>query len=194
MVISAGELEISSEQNAAYRLTWLFYQGQIQMRIGIISDTHNDLYAIDQFLTVLESEKIQTIIHCGDMTRSATAEAFEDFEIHHVWGNGDLDTFGLQFAIQGCLPGSTSTLTYSTVLENQRLIALHGHDRKLLRSLIECGSYEYVFYGHTHHQELQRFGKTTIINPGALGGGFRSTHSYVILDLKSGETTFKTTA
>lgn len=163
------------------------------MRIAIVSDTHNDIYAIEQFLTMLESEKIQTIIHCGDMTRSATVEAFVDFEVHHVWGNGDLDTFGLQFAVQGCLPGSTSTLTYSSILENQRLIALHGHDRNLLQSLIESGSYDYVFHGHTHRQKMERVGKTIVINPGALGGGFRSTNSFVILDLKSGESTFKTT-
>ena len=163
------------------------------MKIAIISDTHNDLYAIDQLLKALRTEKVQSIIHCGDMTRSATAESFKDFVIHHVWGNGDLDTLGLQFAIQECQPGSTTTPTYSTILENQRIIALHGHNHNLLNTFIESGSYEYVLHGHTHRQRLEKFGKTTVINPGALGGGFRSTNSFVILDLKSGDASFRKT-
>ncbi len=162
------------------------------MKIAILSDTHNDVHAIEQALIILKSERIETIFHCGDMTRAETADLFGDFCIHHVWGNGDIDTLGLQFAIQDCQPGSSTAATYSGLIGEKRIAALHGHDRRLLETLSESGRYEYVFHGHTHRQRSEMFGRTHIINPGALGGGFRSSHSFALLDLKSGSLTFKT--
>lgn len=163
------------------------------MKIAIVSDTHNDNHAIDRMLSILRSERIRTIIHCGDMTRAETAELFQDFCLNHVWGNGDLDSIGLQIAIQACQPGSSTSQNYSAVLNEKRIAAVHGHDRHLLDSLIECGHYEFVFHGHTHRQRSEKIGKTHVINPGALGGGFRSTHSFAVLDLHSGDLTFRFT-
>ena len=156
------------------------------MKIALLSDTHNFKTSVQTALSTLKSEKIDTIIHCGDMTNVETLELFQDFTIHHVWGNGDLDTIAYQIVIQGCKPGSTTSEVYSDVIDGKRIAALHGHQKKLLDSLIENGHYDYVFHGHTHRQRDEMIRDTRVINPGALGGTFRGSRSFAILDFSTG--------
>ena len=157
------------------------------MRIALLSDTHNNLHNIQSALSKLKELKVDTIIHCGDMTRDETAEAFHDFCIHHVLGNGDMDTFGLQMAIQECRPGSSSGEIYTATLDGKSIAAIHGHNLPLYRSLTENGRYDYVFHGHTHRLRDERIGKTRVINPGALGGAVRGERSFCVLELSTGD-------
>lgn len=159
------------------------------MKIALISDTHNSRYGIEEVLGRLNVMDVHTIIHCGDMTSGETADLFKDFCIHHVWGNGDIDTLSIQFAIQECRPGSSTGEIYADRIDGKRIVALHGHNTNLLRTLSENGHYDYVFYGHTHRKRDETFGKTRVINPGAIGGAIRSTRSYCVLDFITGDLT-----
>ncbi len=157
------------------------------MKIALLSDTHNNLTGIQTTLSKLKELKVDTVIHCGDMTTGETADAFHDFCIHHVRGNGDLDTLSIQFAIQECRPGSSSAEVYTDMLDGKIIAAVHGHNAPLLRSLIENGRYDYVFHGHTHRLRDEQTGKTRVINPGAIGGAIRSRRSFCVLELLTGD-------
>lgn len=159
------------------------------MKIAILSDTHNNCNGIEDALGKLAVMNIQCIIHCGDMTRGETAELFNNFCIHHVWGNGDLDTLSIQFAIQECRAGSSTGEVFTDIIDGKRIAALHGHNATLLNTLAQNGHYDYIFHGHTHRMRDDVYGKTRIINPGAIGGAFRSARSFCILDLISGDLT-----
>ncbi len=158
------------------------------MRIGIISDTHNNLIGADDAVSILKSEKIDTVFHCGDVTSCEVIDLFKDFCVHLVWGNCDRDTIAIQFSIELCIPGSSVGQTYFDHIDSKSIAMVHGNDEGLLYKLIESGSYDYVFHGHTHSQRDEMIGKTHVINPGAIGGQFRK--SFCILDTKTGETTF----
>jgi hypothetical protein len=157
------------------------------MKIALISDTHNHIAGVSAVLRILDAEKITTVIHCGDLTRAETLELFQNFTIHHVWGNGDLDAIAYQIVAQSCKPSSTTSEVYSGIIAEKRVAALHGHQSRLLTSLIENGNYDYVFHGHTHRKRDELIGRTRVINPGAVGGMLRSLRSCAILDLKSGD-------
>ena len=146
------------------------------MKIALLSDTHNNLTGIQTTLSKLKELKVDTVIHCGDMTTGETADAFHDFCIHHV-----------QFAIQECRPGSSSAEVYTDMLDGKIIAAVHGHNAPLLRSLIENGRYDYVFHGHTHRLRDEQTGKTRVINPGAIGGAIRSRRSFCVLELLTGD-------
>jgi putative phosphoesterase len=59
------------------------------MKIGILSDTHNNLTNLQAALNAFRAESIHTLIHCGDLTAPETAASLGGFRVIHVLGNGD---------------------------------------------------------------------------------------------------------
>ena len=60
------------------------------MKIGIISDTHDNLDKAESAVDFFESEEVDKLIHCGDIIAPFTAELFDaDFDLHCVRGNND---------------------------------------------------------------------------------------------------------
>lgn len=160
------------------------------MIIALLSDTHNNQSGVIDALKILKDQKIETIIHCGDMTNSETAELFQDFCIHHVRGNGDIDWIGIQFAVESCQPGSSSDSIYTDLIDGKRIAALHGNDQNLYYGLLEKGAFDYVFVGHTHSHRDERIGGTRVINPGAVGGAFRGKRGFCTLNLLTDDLVF----
>lgn len=163
------------------------------MKIGILSDTHNHTPRTREALKFFREEKVRELIHCGDMTRIETAELFQDFTLHHVFGNNDIDEIGLQLTIQAFAPGSGSCELYSAEIDGKRIAAIHGHQLSTLMQLIQSQRYDYVFHGHTHRVRDERIGKTRVINPGALGGARRDRRNFCILELSTDDLTHYST-
>ena len=57
------------------------------MKIGILSDTHNNVNNLQRALAFFHREGIQTLIHCGDITSPATAVHLKGFTLIYVHGN-----------------------------------------------------------------------------------------------------------
>jgi predicted phosphodiesterase len=98
-----------------------------------------------------------------------------------------LDTLAIHFAIQECQAGSSTSEIYTDVLGGKRIAAIHGHNTHLLQTIIENGHFDYVFHGHTHRRRDDEIGGTRVINPGAIGGAFRSSRSFCILNLENND-------
>jgi len=63
------------------------------MKIAIISDTHDNLENLKKFLDFAKKEKIDVLIHCGDVTNGETLKEIEEkFEgrIYLALGNADI--------------------------------------------------------------------------------------------------------
>ena len=161
------------------------------MRIGIISDTHDDLQALDQALGTLRAEGIGVLLHCGDLCTPATIEALVDFNTWVARGNMDRHP-NLEAAARRTIGGDRFADRHQLTLTGRSAILLHGHRDEELRSVISAGEVAYVFHGHTHRRRDQRVGPTRIINPGALGGMRWQRRSFCILDLAADEAEFRT--
>jgi len=153
------------------------------MKIGILSDMHNDRQTLVAALKVFARENIRTVICCGDVTDPDLIALFAGLELHLVEGNIDHDPKGLSRAAQRLGNGSTFGLGYSTTLDGKRLIALHGHLADVLNDAIRSGLFDYVLHGHTHRRRDERSGRTRLINPGALGGTRHEPRSCAVLDV-----------
>lgn len=154
------------------------------MKIGILSDTHNNNSNTLAALNVFRQRAITQLIHCGDVTRSEMLDLFAGFQLTLVEGNGD-DPVRLRLAIQA-LPhiyfaGADATLTF----ENVSVAACHGHDEGRLAGLANSGLFTWVFRGHSHKRGIKRAlnNMTQILNPGALGGRRVEPRSIAIVDL-----------
>lgn len=61
------------------------------MKIGIISDTHNQISLIRKALGIFKNEKVGIIIHVGDMDMASTLEEFKAMELPVKMVIGNID-------------------------------------------------------------------------------------------------------
>ncbi|HLF26187.1 MAG TPA: YfcE family phosphodiesterase [Anaerolineae bacterium] len=152
------------------------------MKIGLLSDIHNNRDNLIAALKVFEREGIQLVICGGDVVDADLIPLFAGLELHLVEGNIDHDPRALRRAIERLGSASTFGLEYTATIEGKQLAMLHGHLVDRLIETIHSGLYDYVIHGHTHRRRDERIGRTRVINPGALGGKREQTHSCAILN------------
>ena len=137
------------------------------MKIGILSDTHDQMDAAVAAVRLLKQAGAEALIHYGDVGRTTILDQLVGQPAAFVWGNTDYDRIALQRYAQqigiDCF-GEWGELTWG----GKRIALLHGDDSILRRQLLDGQNYDYLFQGHTHQKTDQRIGRTRLINPGAL--------------------------
>ena len=153
------------------------------MKIGILSDTHGRVDAVEAALAEFGARGVELIIHCGDIDDADTVRAFAGWPMHFVYGNCDWDRVGLRRAIDEI--GATLHDPFGHLeLAGKQIAWLHGDKPGLMQDLERSEHYDYLFYGHTHVAEQHLSGTTLVVNPGAL---FRARQkTCLILDLPGG--------
>jgi putative phosphoesterase len=150
------------------------------MRIGILSDTHDQVARTIEAVARLIAEGAELLIHCGDFTRPAVVEKLAGLPSYAVLGNNDFDVKGLrrEFAlIGGTLLGRGGIFECA----GKRLAVTHGDSSTELRRLLK-ETPDYLFLGHSHGFEDRREGATRCVNPGALHRAPRWTVALLDLD------------
>lgn len=154
------------------------------MRIGVISDTHDRHEVVADAVRLLGEQKVELVLHCGDIETPDTIALFRPLPTHFVFGNWDKDKSKLATAIRD-IGGQHHDSFGAIELVGKRIAWVHSHDRHQFYELEHCNYFDYLFYGHTHVREQHRTGKTLVANPGAL---FRANpKTCVVLDLVTGE-------
>jgi putative phosphoesterase len=160
------------------------------VKIGLISDTHDNFKTIEGAVRIFGENGIGYVIHAGDITTPEAVEAFAGLKMIGVLGNNDLDKKGLTSAFEkigGELRGEICEIE-----EDDLLIGVyHGTDFRKRDALIQSGKYNVVVYGHTHKIDNKTVGNTIVINPGTANGwffGYKATAA--IFDTVSKECNF----
>ncbi len=153
------------------------------MKIGIISDTHDNLPQIKKAVEIFNREKVELVLHAGDFVSPFTFLEFKKLNcpLKGVFGNNDGDKLYLQEKFKGI--GELYPDSYQTTLNHKNIIILH--EEKLIDALAESQKYEVIIYGHAHHTDLRKIGKTIIINPGECGGWLTKKSTIALLDLET---------
>ncbi len=160
------------------------------MKVGILSDTHNNLPNLRAALDRLRSEGIDTIFHLGDLTRPETAGELRGLRVIHLVGNGDYLSGEIRRVLLEMNPESYSGLVWTGELGGVPIAATHGHLPGKFDELVNSGAYQYVLKGHSHRRQDDQRSGTRLLNPGALGGLKPQERSFLILDLDTGEAKF----
>ena len=159
------------------------------MKVGIISDTHDDLRNLEAALEILEAAGVTKILHCGDVCWPGVIRRLKGLNGWVVEGNMDRH-LGLAQAVEETFGHGRLAWLHHPTLDGYPLAMIHGDNEEVLGNLTTSGQYAYVFYGHTHRRRDQTIGRTRVINPGALGGRRFQSRSFCILNLTTGETRF----
>ncbi len=153
------------------------------MKLGILSDTHNEISRTRAALAAFRAWGADKLVHCGDVNRPAVVQLFQGWDTVFVYGNLDRDKGELDRAVAQ-VPGPLYIdITYEAILAGVRVGVCHGHDLDLLDAMIGSGAYDLVLHGHTHAHRDEQIDTTRVINPGALGGRYVEPRSVCIVDL-----------
>jgi len=162
------------------------------MKVGIISDTHDNVAAVERAVTAFETENVDTVIHCGDVIAPPVVPYFEGLEVHAVLGNNDGEIAGLEAAFRDLGQGSELHGTFAHLAFGDREFAvLHGEDGEEIDNLAAADTYDYVCYGHHHEAEQRDVEGTTVINPGGHFPTVPAEHQRVaVVDTESDDVLF----
>lgn len=162
------------------------------MRIGILSDTHNQRENLGKALSLFSKVGVDLLVHCGDVTTVETALLMAEFRLIYVYGNLDQATGEIQQALLAYDGLIFAGAFYSGEVGGVSLAVIHGNVPGSVEGLARSGKYRYVLHGHTHLRRQEKIGKAWVINPGALGGARRETRSVCVLDTTTGKMRFWT--
>lgn len=141
------------------------------MQIAIISDVHNNEVNLEKVLRECATQKISTLICCGDLASRETLDLLNDNfsgEIYFAFGNMDHDHLcDFEF-----LEKYRNTFIFKNFGESEiagKKIAF-VHFPHSARELCESAKYAFVFYGHTHKPWEETIGSCKMLNPGNVAG------------------------
>lgn len=160
------------------------------MRIGVLSDIHDNLPALQAALDTFRSEGVETLLFLGDFCSPIPARelAGYDGKIHAVFGNGDGDRFAIARFASEQAPNLHLHGEHAELELDGRRIAL-THYPLYGSALARTGDYDAVFSGHTHERHLERFGGCIWANPGEVLG-WKGRPSVAIYDTEGHTVTF----
>jgi len=161
------------------------------MKIGILSDTHDQTINIETAIQILKKYSIQKLFHCGDVTSLASLQLISEYPLALTFGNGDFMTGEMREFILSNNPENSVGYQYHGECFGKKIGMTHSHLIGVLDEMIDSQIFDYVFFGHTHLRSNQKIGRTRVINPGSLGGLKKQTRSICVLDLEKDEAIFE---
>jgi hypothetical protein len=132
------------------------------VKIGILSDSHDDMAAIARAVALFNAEGVERVLHAGDIVSPFTFEVFRDLQapLGGVFGNNDGDRLLLRERSAGAL----HTQPHFVTLDGMRGVIVH--EPLLVKALAHSGDFDLVIYGHTHVPDVRTEGRTLVVNPG----------------------------
>ncbi len=155
------------------------------MLVGIISDSHDSLPALEAAVKLLNREGVEHVLHAGDIVAPFAAAKLAKLEarLSCVYGNNDGERALLARRLEEI--GASISDFAELELAQRRIALYHGTIAQVTSALIESGCYDVVVTGHTHRAEVRRSSSCIAINPGELCGYLTGKRTLCILDMKS---------
>jgi len=149
------------------------------MKIGVLSDSHDNLPRIEKAIKFFNKQKINFLLHAGDFVAPFTIPKIKavSCDWRGVFGNNDGEKAGLSGASGGKIQEGPLRLK----LQDQNLVLVH--DLKSIDPAREGASC--IIFGHTHKPEVSKKGRQILVNPGESGGWLSGNSTVAIVDLDS---------
>ena len=151
-----------------------------KVKIGIISDSHDDIPATQQAIRIMKEHGCGFLIHAGDLCSPFIARIIRESGLQHaaVFGNNDGDRIALSRIID-------ITAAPRRIEVDGRIVAIFHEP--LMNDCIDPSRVNVLIYGHTHIQETARRQNMVIVNQGALPGILVDRKTCAFYDTKTGE-------
>lgn len=155
------------------------------MRLGIVSDTHNNLKNCREIVAVFNDAGVDQVIHTGDITQAKTLDVLSGLAmpLSGVFGNNDQERESLEAAIlhHGF---NFHEPPWRFSLEGRQVLVVH--DPLDFESESEFGDLR--LHGHTHRYHCEWKATCLTFNPGECAGMMKGFNNLGIVDLPTLET------
>lgn len=158
------------------------------MKIGILSDTHDNIPNIKKAVDIFNKNGVDVVIHCGDFTSLFVIKELKNLKVDRilsVYGNNDGERTKLKEWLKDINPKNEIDEYLSVELDNLKFFILHGTYREILDCIIESNKYDVVVYGHTHDKVFKKVNNTIVINPGECCGYLTGKGTVGIFDTET---------
>ena len=149
------------------------------MRIGILSDTHDNIPKIEKAVKFFNKRKVGFVFHAGDFIAPFTIRALNalNCDWRGVFGNNDGEQKGL------------ASVSKSRIQQGPLRVELEGKQIVLIHDLNQIDSKtkeaDLIIFGHTHKSEILRQRAKLLVNPGECGGWLYGKSTIALIDLDS---------
>lgn len=152
--------------------------------ICILSDTHENIKVLKPALEQIKTYKPELVVHCGDIISPPLLDNFKGLPMRFVFGNNDGERAGLRKKCEEFGFGIIDDVI-EFKYKGKDILVYHGTNSRVLQAHIDAQQHDYVMHGHTHVPRDETFGKTRVLNPGAMFMADRYT--FGVLDIDSGD-------
>ena len=152
------------------------------MRVGLMSDSHDRVPAIAEFIKQFQTAGIGLVLHAGDFCAPFALDPFENAQMSMagVFGKNDADLESLRTRAARAIGLELFESPHSFDIGGKRILLAHDLADIPERSI---ESHDIVVHGHLHKQEMKDRGNTLIVNPGESCGWVNGIPTAAILDL-----------
>jgi len=152
------------------------------MKIGALSDTHDNLANIRRAVELFAARGVEALIHAGDVCSPFALQEFaplasRGIRMHAVFGNNDGDRVMLVRKGAGFCDFHDGSAVVE--LEGRRIAVTHYPD--LAPALLASGMYDLVIHGHDHTARAEASPRR-LLNPGACSGYLASRATVAVVD------------
>lgn len=146
------------------------------MEIGVLSDTHDRLPAIDRAISLFQQRGVQAVIHAGDLVAPFAARRLLTWtgRLYVVYGNNDGEREGLQRMLPQIQNGPLWIEA-----DGKRILVHHYAD---WCDPADVEQADVVVTGHTHEVVNERRDRKLILNPGECCGWLSDRCTVAILN------------
>ena len=145
------------------------------MKIGILSDTHDDIDNTNKAIDIFQENDVKAVIHAGDIISPPVITEFyrlteKGVKLFGIFGNNDGEKRGLKNAFEivgGKLLGDVGKIE----LDGLKFCIYHGQDLKKKEKIIKSRKFDVFVFGHTHTKYpkgvyTEIINDTIVLNPG----------------------------
>lgn len=157
------------------------------MKIGVVSDTHNNLGNVREIVRLFNAAGVDRVVHTGDITKAKTLDVLAglDAPLYGVYGNNDveresLDASAARYGFEFRDP--PLELDWAS----RRIVVVH--DPRDLRQLGMDG-HDLALHGHTHMARCEHQQGLLVFNPGECAGHMKGYNAVGVVDLGTLKTT-----
>lgn len=152
------------------------------MKLGLISDSHDNMPMIKKAVDLFNKEEVNLVLHGGDLISPIVADHFRALskKMVVVFGNND----GEKLYLVKRLEGIADCFEDYVELESEGTRIVLMHQPKFLDSLIAAAKYDLIVYGHTHRVDIRK-DKVLVVNPGESCGWISGKATVAIVDTDS---------
>jgi uncharacterized protein len=152
------------------------------MKIGVLSDTHDNLVNIRRAVELLARRGVEALLHAGDFCSPFSLAEFASLagkgvRMHAVFGNNDGDRLMLVRRGEGFCEFHDGSAAVE--LGGRRIVMMHYPD--VAAALLASGAYDLVIHGHDHKARVEGVSRK-LLNPGTCSGYLAPRATVALVD------------